>query len=1125
MKTSSEQKQSGRLQNGASMNRRFGRRIGVLLAAGAVGLLAAGSGQAQYALPFYEPFPSALAAAPYNGFAYMNNEELGQSVTEANGGLSSSSVWNFGNSISSSCARIWVTNAQSGLEYPGLTNVDAAFQTGLLTTYARDTGSTKSRAAALSIPASNTNAPMSLYASFLLNIQTNVIGGNTVPFPFFGLTTNTTGTSVNQSGAAVYLNAAFQLQVSKNSTTAATNTTPALVASNTYLIVLRYKYNPGTNDQVDLWLDPTGLGADAVPPPTISTTNNNNLSTNFFGAVAIFQTANPPQIFIDEIRVATNWAGVTPTFPAPGNTYAVTGGGAGCAGGSFPVGLSGSDTGVSYLLYTNGLPAGQSVDGTGSAISFGGQSTSAIYTVLATNNANSNVGWMSGNATVSVLLTPAIDAQPTPVFVTTNGLAAFTFSPNGSGYGSAYQWYKNGVALTNGGHISGATTTNLVIFPAGTADAATTAAGYYAGVLANQCGAAVFTTTNALTLDTPANLIWVGDGNSNFWDVATSVNWVNPSSQPVGFNFGDNVTFDDSSAYPTVTLNSSFLSPSKITVDGSQNAYVFSGPGALAGSGSIVMNSTASLSLTTPNTETGGIVISNGVVNFNKASYLGTGIITLAGGQLAAGNFGAVYINNEIDVTGANSAIGVNSSGGQNLYLTNLLNGISGDLTFINNTSPKVSTPLVVLQYPNFTFNLPVDLNVGNNGGGLIVAGENTSGVQIWNGVISDAGAIERNGGGTTLLNNTNTFSGGVLLTNGSVGVGASTIWVSPATTPPTILSSPLGTGTLTVGTAAGNTPALFASGGPQMVGNNIAFATTTVGPAFVINGSNSLTLDGDIDLYGTNRTFEIDNTGATVLSGVIIDSFDDAISAAAGGLTKTGAGTLYLDCDETNGLTDPVGYPVVFGAITNSAGTLSGSGTLANPVVVLSGASIGGGDPGQLGTLTISNNLALGGNVYIRVNTSLSPQNDSIFVASNLTATGSGSVIVTNLGPALTVGKKLTLFNKAVPNGGALTVSGAKVNWNNNLASDGSISVASIIVPTISTAKLSGTNIVISGSNNSAVGTGGSYYVLTSTNITLPIAQWKSVATNPFATGGVFSITNPISQPPTNQFFLLEMP
>src|SRR5271157_1291679 len=91
MKNTIEQKQSGRLQPGVSGSGRFGRRNWSLLVAGAIGLLAAGSGQAQqvsYPLPFYEPFPSAVSASglAYNGFAYANNEQLGAAVNEAIGG-------------------------------------------------------------------------------------------------------------------------------------------------------------------------------------------------------------------------------------------------------------------------------------------------------------------------------------------------------------------------------------------------------------------------------------------------------------------------------------------------------------------------------------------------------------------------------------------------------------------------------------------------------------------------------------------------------------------------------------------------------------------------------------------------------------------------------------------------------------------------------------------------------------------------------------------------------------------------------------------------------------------------------------------------------------------------------
>ena len=98
--------------------------------------------------------------------------------------------------------------------------------------------------------------------------------------------------------------------------------------------------------------------------------------------------------------------------------------------------------------------------------------------------------------------------------------------------------------------------------------------------VSNPCGGYVYSTTNALTLDSPANLIWSGDGVSNLWDVAVSTNWNNNTAV---FHFGDNVTFDDTSANTSVTLASPDLSPTLITVNGNggQN-YTFSG-GTLAG--------------------------------------------------------------------------------------------------------------------------------------------------------------------------------------------------------------------------------------------------------------------------------------------------------------------------------------------------------------------------------------------------------------------------------------------------------------------------------------------------------------------------------------------------------------
>ncbi|MBL0309846.1 MAG: PKD domain-containing protein [Bacteroidetes bacterium] len=82
--------------------------------------------------------------------------------------------------------------------------------------------------------------------------------------------------------------------------------------------------------------------------------------------------------------------------------YDVTGGGNYCSGGGgVAVGLSNSQTGVNYQLKDGVANVGSPVAGnTGSAISFGNQTTATTYTVIATNGACSAT--MNGNAAVTV---------------------------------------------------------------------------------------------------------------------------------------------------------------------------------------------------------------------------------------------------------------------------------------------------------------------------------------------------------------------------------------------------------------------------------------------------------------------------------------------------------------------------------------------------------------------------------------------------------------------------------------------------------------------------------------------------------------------------------------------------
>ncbi|MCE3278070.1 MAG: hypothetical protein K0S44_261 [Bacteroidetes bacterium] len=83
--------------------------------------------------------------------------------------------------------------------------------------------------------------------------------------------------------------------------------------------------------------------------------------------------------------------------------FSVTGGGTFCTGGAgVAVGLSGSETGLSYQLKRNGSNVGSPVAGTGAALSFGNQLLAGTYTVTVVGCATT----MSGNASITISSRP-----------------------------------------------------------------------------------------------------------------------------------------------------------------------------------------------------------------------------------------------------------------------------------------------------------------------------------------------------------------------------------------------------------------------------------------------------------------------------------------------------------------------------------------------------------------------------------------------------------------------------------------------------------------------------------------------------------------------------------------------
>lgn len=805
-----------------------------------------------------------------------------------------------------------------------------------------------------------------------------------------------------------------------------------------------------------------GVGTNGTVLSTeTATATGANYLTNSFDSIAFGRrdTGGSSVVTMDitNITISENLAGL------PGQPFDVTGGGTGCIGSAFPVGLDGSVSSNTYYLYTNGVWTGNVQPGTGSALNFGNESIISVpltNTVVASNTMSGATGLMLGSVLVGPFALPVITNQPTPVIVANGSVGVFSLGASGGGL--TYQWYKNGSALTDGGDVSGSLTSTLLISPASSGDV-----GNYNCVVTDGCNFSTNSTTNALTLDSPAGLVWQGGNPNTNWDLSITPNF---NSGSAVFHNGDNVTFDDTASVFTLSIANNYIAPTTIT-EKAANRYIFNGPGVIIGPGALVMNGSSgsgTLSINNANAYTGGTTVSGGTLIMSNLNAFGSGNITLTGGTFdypfSPGT--ATGLSNNINVTG-NATLQYDASGTFACILNGAITGNANSTLTINSAFATSFAMARLRLYGVFTN----DANIVLTSAGQTVvqmAPYLPSGNQVYNGVISGTqGHLLPRGAGNVIFNNTNTFIDNTglsipvgystFVSGGNVGIGADSV----SSSPPTIDASPVGIGLvgINVGPESGNV-SFFANGGPHTIANQFAFVTTnntvsttnTVTVAF--SGSNDLTLSGEFDLalsgdtFGTNRTFDVSSTGATTLSGVV-DDFGHGCS-----ITKTGGGALYLN-----------GADTYSGGTTNTGGLLAGSGSIAGPVDVESGGSLGGGPAHAIGTLTINNNLTLNGNMLIRVDKDLSPgqSNDMISVTGSLSASGNGVVVVTNTGAtALATGDSFQIFNGPVSGANTLLVAGGGMVWTNMLSINGSIAALSNAPPVATNS----TNITFSISN-----------------------------------------------------------
>jgi len=758
---------------------------------------------------------------------------------------------------------------------------------------------------------------------------------------------------------------------------------------------------------------------------------------------------------------------------------------------------------------------------------------------------------------VSPAPAPVITAQPVPASIATNAAGAFTITT--MGFGQVYQWHRNGTNINNGGNFTiitspDSSSSTLAISPAGLADVATGANGYWVTVT-GAGNLSTNSTTNNLTLRPSTNLTYTAAGGTT-WDVNTTASWKDPLGNTKTFNYGDSVTFDDSvGGTRAVTLSGPYLSASLVSFVNFGATYTLSGNGNIAGPSALNVLGGA-VQLASANTYAGGTVLSNNngiapIVQLQNPSALGTGPLTF----VPSGPGSLV----ELQVAGTASAglpdIHVNEDAtlqidiGSNSFAGVILGGMYGTAgkTLTIEPAALLGTPPAADQVRLRVYgtNTTYDANLLLNGiagqalyVGTVLAPYHNAGVQTYTGVISGNGGVVQRGNGATVFIGQSTYSGGTFPTAGQIGFGSDSVGVGPTT-------GPIGTGPLFVATEQGSqnsSGTVFSSGGAHTIANAVQWPSITNNQTLLIGGTNPLTFSGTVTLNAldnpalnqTNRILNVTNMALTTISGVITDN------GHVFGLTKLGNGTLSLANTEAyssntivlagtlavNGTLNGSGLFVgTNSVVTNqlSSTFLGGTGSISCPVVISNGAALAPGN--SIGTLHVNNSLTLFGNMLIEVNTNLAQNCDQTIVSGALTNAGTGNLIITNIGTsALQTGNRFFVFNKAMSNGAALNIlsPGITASWSNGLAVDGSIQI-------LATIPITPTNItyVVTGPASAPVLTmswpaGYLGWSLQSNSVgLLSTNSWFVI---PGSSSGT-SVTVPYDRTKTNVFFRMSLP
>jgi len=554
----------------------------------------------------------------------------------------------------------------------------------------------------------------------------------------------------------------------------------------------------------------------------------------------------------------------------------------------------------------------------------------------------------------------------------------------------------------------------------------------------------------------PRALVWNGDGLANIWDASGNYNWKTNGTDTI-FNNGDTVTFDNTGSNNVAVFLAGTPKPA-FTIFNSTKNYTLDGVGAIAGTNKLIKTGSSTLTINNTNLHSGGTVISNGII------FPGT-----IGANSGAWGTGPITLaGGTLQFNG----YGTRDNGSGWGACTNAIIVPTG----------QTGTLLLPARFGySSQFNSPL-----TGGGTLNLTVESIRGY---------------------FYGNWSAFTGRINISVANTGYYA-------------------------------NSASDFRISNPYGYSNAVIFLNNLVN-MYNINADNQITDIGELGGASTayigaggsiNPTWRIGARNTTNnYAGVIAD-------AGVTKVTKIGTGMLILSGDNTyTGVTtvnggilmasNTIGSATGYGTVTvNTGGTLAGNGTVSGAVTVNAGGTFAPGPGPGFGALTLSNNVTLAGGSTTLAQIRHSPRTNDVAIILG-TLSQNGTLTVTDGGAGgFAAGDSFKLFN-------AGTISGAFTNFNlpaltGNLVwntgavkTSGTLSIVALTAPVVSSAKLSGTGLVISGSGGTV---SWPYVVLTGTN--LAAGPWLPVATNQFDASGNFIFTNLITPNLPKAFYRLQV-